>query len=166
MDISKKPAGETRDSAAIRFPSPVIAKPCNGCGNPFSFKGITDSFTLRAQNDKPFSHCGAGVRWTPLRSRSTDRAGRRDRRKVRGNPFLFLGVLRILSRFAFRMTGYLVIAKPCKRLWQSVFPFQTVISRKKPPVRRFFNFSLNLRRKYRYFRHLSGAKRRIGKHRR
>ena len=34
----------------------------------------------------PFRHCGAGVRWTPLRSRSTDRAGRRDRRKVRGNP--------------------------------------------------------------------------------
>ena len=24
-------------------------------GNPFSFKGSTDSFTLRAQNDKPFS---------------------------------------------------------------------------------------------------------------
>ena len=33
-------------------------------------------------------HCGAGVRWTPLRSRSTNRAGRRDRRKVRGNPSL------------------------------------------------------------------------------
>ena len=32
-----------------------------------------------------------GVRWTPLRSRSTDRAGRRDRRKVRGNPFFFKG---------------------------------------------------------------------------
>ena len=28
-----------------------------------------------------------GVRWTPLRSRSTDRAGRRDRRKARGTPF-------------------------------------------------------------------------------
>ena len=32
-------------------------------------------------------HCGAGVRRTPLRSRSTDRAGRRDRCKARGNPF-------------------------------------------------------------------------------
>ena len=31
-------------------------------------------------------HCGAGVRWTPLQSRSTDRAGRRDRRKACGNP--------------------------------------------------------------------------------
>ena len=38
-------------------------------------------------------HCGAGVRRTPLRSRSTDRAGRRDRRKVRGNPsFLLKGI--------------------------------------------------------------------------
>ena len=60
----------------------------------FLLKGNTDSFTLRAQNDKQFScqrfrevcsklsfcHCGAGVRRTPLRSRSTDRAGRRDRR--------------------------------------------------------------------------------------
>ena len=60
---------------------------------------------LRTQNDKPFCHCGAGVRWTPLRSRSTDRAGRRDRRKTCGNLF----------------SPFLVIAKPCKRLWQSVF---------------------------------------------
>ena len=35
----------------------VIAKPCNGCGNPFSFKGNTDSFTLRVQNDISFSCC-------------------------------------------------------------------------------------------------------------
>ena len=84
-----------------------------------SSKGITDSFVLRTQNDKPLSyykyirradilsftcHCGAGVRWTPLRSRSTERAGRRDRCKVRGNPFSIS----------------LVIAKPCKRLRQSV----------------------------------------------
>ena len=48
-----------------------------------------------------------GVRWTPLRSRSTERADRRDRRKARGNPPL-------------------VIAKPCKRLWQSVFPFRVL----------------------------------------
>ena len=79
----------------------------------FLFKGITDSFALCAQNDIPFSYCnhrgmrskpsschceGAGVRWTPLRSRSTDRAGRRDHRQVCGNPFSFLRVLRILSR--------------------------------------------------------------------
>ena len=75
-------------------------------------------------------HCGAGVRWTPLRSRSTDRAGRRDRRvtavairfsfkgeadsfalrtqndkpfshcehrKVRGNPFFLFKPLRKLK---------------------------------------------------------------------
>ena len=65
----------------------VIAKPCKRLRQSvFLFKGITDSFVLRTQNDRPFSHCGAGVRWTPLRSRSTDRAGRQDRRKVRGNP--------------------------------------------------------------------------------
>ena len=71
-------------------------------------------------------HCGAGVRWTPLRSRSTDRAGRRDRRKVRGNPLLtpvslrgalaprqsvsLSRELRILSCYALRMTHNLVIA--------------------------------------------------------
>ncbi len=66
MDMSKKSAGETRAPTAIRFPSPVIAKPCNGCGNPFSFKGITDSFTLRVQNDRSFSYC--------------------ERRKACGNP--------------------------------------------------------------------------------
>ena len=57
-------------------------------------KGNMDSFALRVQNDIQFNYCeylwradklsfschceGAGVRWTPLRSRSTDRAGRRD----------------------------------------------------------------------------------------
>ena len=35
-----EPAGETQ----------------SGCGNPFSFEGNTDSFTLRVQNDKKFSH--------------------------------------------------------------------------------------------------------------
>ena len=76
----------------------------NGCGNPsslllviargfsptairFSLKGITDSFTLRAQNDKSFCHC--------------------ERRKVRGNPFSLLRVSRILSRCALRMTSLL-----------------------------------------------------------
>ena len=120
---------------------------CEGAMRPrqsvFPLKSITDSFALRVQNDRPFSHCGAGVRWTPLRSRSTDRAGRRDRRKVRGNPFSTppviareqcdrgnpfspKGYLRILSRYALRMTNHLVIAKPCKRLWQSVFPLKGI----------------------------------------
>ena len=55
-------------------------------------------------------HCGAGVRWTPLRSRNTDRAGRRDRRKACGNPFFPFRVLRILSCSALRMTNRFVIA--------------------------------------------------------
>ena len=106
----------------------VIAKPCKRLRQSvFLFKGITDSFVLRTQNDRPFSLCGAGVRWTPQRSRSTDRAGRQDRRKVRGNPsfrstslrsrangcgnpFFYLRVLRILSCFALRMTDHLVFA--------------------------------------------------------
>ena len=46
----------------------VIAKPCKRLRQSvFLFKGITDSFVLRTQNDKPFSHC--------------------NRRKMRGNPF-------------------------------------------------------------------------------
>ena len=47
--------------AAIRFPPLlVIAKPCKRLRQSvFPFKGITDSFALRAQNDKPFSHCEA-----------------------------------------------------------------------------------------------------------
>ena len=71
------------------------------------FKGNTDSFTLRAQNDKPFSYCkyrgvygkptschceGAGVRWTPLRSRSTDRAGRRDAKRLWQSVSLLRGI--------------------------------------------------------------------------
>ena len=40
----------------------------------------------------------------------------------RGNLFSPKGYLRILSRYALRMTDHLVIAKPCKRLRQSV-PF-------------------------------------------
>ena len=56
--------------AAIRFPLRVLR-----------------ILALCAQNDIPFRHCeGAGVRWTPLRSRSTDRAGRRDANGC-GNPF-------------------------------------------------------------------------------
>ena len=45
------------------------ARYVNGCGNPLSFKGITDSFAPSAQNDKPFSHC--------------------KHREARGNPFSF-----------------------------------------------------------------------------
>ena len=137
--------------AAIRFsPPPSLRSRVTAVAIRFSFKGNTESFTLRVQNDRSFSslrcecpvdtsakqkhrpsrqarppsgvrqfvlsplvitkpckrlwesvslsrgirilsrfafrmtglfrHCGAGVRWTPLRSRSTDRAGRRDRR--------------------------------------------------------------------------------------
>jgi len=45
----------------------------------------------------------------------------------RGNPFSPKGYLRILSRYAPRMTDHLVIAKPCERLWQSVpFSFTTM----------------------------------------
>ena len=40
-----------------------------------------------------------------------------------------LMVLRILSRKALRMTYNLVIAKPCKRLWQSVFPILVIAVR-------------------------------------
>ena len=70
-----------------QFPTLVIANAVRRAAIHLSPKGITDSFTLRVQNDKPISHCGAGVLWTPLRSRSTDRAGGRDRRKACGNPF-------------------------------------------------------------------------------
>ena len=35
-------------------PSRQARPPCNGCGNPFSFKRITDSFALCAQNDITF----------------------------------------------------------------------------------------------------------------
>ena len=47
---------------------------------------------------------------------ATDRAGRRDRRKVRGNPFFLFRVLRILSRSALRMTSRLVIANAVGRV--------------------------------------------------
>ena len=148
-EAPNEPAGETAvRCVAIRFPSPSsLRSRVNGCGNPFSLKGYTDSFTLRVHNDKPFGdlqihrvcsillltcHCGAGVRWTPLRSRSTDRAGRRDRCKACGNPFSIslviakpckrlrqsvslLKGIRILSCFAFRMTSRLVICKYIRR---------------------------------------------------
>ena len=53
-----EPAGETAvRCVAIRFPSPSsLRSRVNGCGNPFSLKGYTDSFTLRVQNDKPFGN--------------------------------------------------------------------------------------------------------------
>ena len=65
-------------------------------------------------NKLSLCHCGAGVRWTPLRSRSTDRAGRRDRRKVRGNPFSFKGnadsfVLRTQNDKSFSCHEYRVV---------------------------------------------------------
>ena len=53
-----EPAGETAvRCVAIRSPSPSsLRSRVNGCGNPFSLKGYTDSFTLRVQNDKPFGN--------------------------------------------------------------------------------------------------------------
>ena len=66
------------------FPSPVIANAVRRVAIRSLLRGITDSFALCAQNDISFSHC--------------------EHRKVRGNPFPPLRVLRILSRFAFRMT--------------------------------------------------------------
>ena len=134
-----EPACETAARrAAIRSKSPVIAKPCKRLWQSvFLLKGITDSFTLRVQNDKSFSHCKyirrAAIRFSPPRHC--------EHRKVRGNPFSFKREIRILSCYALRMTNRLVatnavrcavscrsvIAKPCKRLWQSVF-FSSVIA--------------------------------------
>ena len=64
-----EPAGETAvRCAAIRSLPLVIAKPCKRLWQSVSLlQGITDSFTLRAQNDKPFSYF--------------------NHRKIRGNPF-------------------------------------------------------------------------------
>ena len=59
-------------------------------------KERTDSFALRVQNDRSFSYC--------------------ERRKACGNPFFLFRVLRILSRFAFRMTGYLVVVNAARRV--------------------------------------------------
>ena len=70
----------------------VIAKPCKRLWQSvFLLRGITDSFTLRVQNDIPFSHCEAVQTAVAIR-------------------FSFKGELRILSRYAFRMTSRLVIA--------------------------------------------------------
>ena len=133
-----RPPSGVRQSVFPHFSS--LRSRVNGCGNPFSLLRelrILSRSALRMTNRlviakpckrlwqsvlSPSRHCGAGVRWTPLRSRSTDRAGRRDHRKVRGNPFSLLRELRILSRSALRMTNRLVIAKPCKQLWQSAPP--------------------------------------------
>ena len=76
------------------------------CGNPFSLRGITDSFALRAQNDTPFSYCksrkACGYTFVYLSLRS--------RVNGCGNPFFFLRGIRILSRSVLRMTHRLVIA--------------------------------------------------------
>ena len=66
-----EPACETAARrAAIRSKSPVIAKPCKRLWQSvFLFKGITDSFTLRTQNDKSFSHCKY-IRRAAIRSKS------------------------------------------------------------------------------------------------
>ena len=91
---------------------------------------------LRYVDNLSFCHCGAGVRWTPA---PTEPAGETAVRCVAIRLFVIAstarcaairfslkGYLRILSCCALRMTNHLVIAKPCKRLWQSVpFSFTT-----------------------------------------
>ena len=144
MDMSKKSAGETRAPAAIRSflrGLRILSR--------FALRmtsRLVVANTIRRADKLSFScHCEAVQTAVAIRS--------------------LLRVLRILSRFAFRMTGRLVIVNAARRA-AIRFPLSNSYKQKKPPVRRFFNFSLNLRRKYRYFRQLSGAKRRIGKHRR
>ena len=92
----------------LYFRLPVIAKPCKRLWQSvLLFKGNTDSFALRAQNDTLFSYCksrkACGYTFVYLSLRS--------RVNGCGNPFFFLRVLRILSRSALRMTHRLVIAK-------------------------------------------------------
>ena len=55
-------------------------------------------------------HCGAGVRWTPLRSRSTDRAAGETAVRCAAIRSLLKEELRILSCSALRMTYRLAIA--------------------------------------------------------
>lgn len=66
----------------------VIAKPCKRLWQSVSpLRGLRILSRFAFRMTRFFSHCeGAGVRWTPLRSRSTDRAGRRDVNGC-GNPF-------------------------------------------------------------------------------
>ena len=112
-----EPAGETAvRRVAIRFPcSPSLRR----CGCP------VDTFAKQKHRPSRQARCVNGC----------------------GNPFFLFRVLRILSRFALRMTNCLVIAnavrraairfpcspviaKPCKRLWQSVLPFYKAITSK------------------------------------
>ena len=58
----RAPAVQEKASNGGRRGNPFLHTPCH-CegprprGNPFSFKGITDSFVLRTQNDTPFIYC-------------------------------------------------------------------------------------------------------------
>ncbi len=90
MDMSKKPAGETRAPAAIRSflrGLRILSR--------FAFRmtsRLVVANTIRRADKLSFScHCEAVQTAVAIRS--------------------LLRVLRILSRFAFRMTGRLVIAK-------------------------------------------------------
>ena len=90
MDMSKKPAGETRAPAAIRSFLRVLR-----ILSRFAFRmtsRLVVANTIRRADKLSFScHCEAVQTAVAIRS--------------------LLRVLRILSRFAFRMTGRLVIAK-------------------------------------------------------
>ena len=91
----------------------------NGCGNPFFFKGNTDSFTLRVQNDRNLVIAKVRVSGGHLcgAEAPTEPAG--ETQNGCGNPFSFEGNT---DSFTLRVQNdrNLVIAKPCKRLWQSV----------------------------------------------
>ena len=80
-----RPSWQARPPQGVRqsvLPLSSLRSRVSGCGNSFSFKGNTDSFTLRVQNDKPISYC----------------------KYIKCADMLCLPV----------------IAKPRKRLWQSV----------------------------------------------
>ena len=87
----------------------VIAKPC---------KRLRQSVPLSLRG------CGCPVDTSAKQKHRPSRQARRvSPAAIRFPP---KGYLRILSRSALRMTNHFVIAKPCKRLWQSVFPLKGI----------------------------------------
>ena len=88
-----EPAGETAvRCAAIRsLPPPSLRSRADGCGNPFSFEGNTDSFTLRVQNDRNLVIAKVRVSGGHLcgAEAPTEPAG--ETQNGCGNPFFFEG---------------------------------------------------------------------------
>ncbi len=107
------------------FPSPVIAKPCKRLWQSvFLFKDITDSFALCAQNDKPFCNCNHRIicdKLQPLSLRCGCPVDTSAKQKHRPNRQARPPLGARQSVFPSP-----VIAKPCKRLWQSVFLFKDI----------------------------------------